>query len=180
MKVTWLRILLVIGIMVINIGCDQYTKQVAKESLSFGERHDYLFDTFSLTYAENDGAFLSLGTNFPKVLQHWLLKVFPVVLLVGLFLYTLFSKQLDRWSVIAFSFILGGGISNIYDRLLYEYVVDFMVMGVGQLRTGIFNFADVAIMTGLFMMLPVMIKSGKSKKEEPAEEEQPTEDTTDT
>ena len=171
MQIGWRRIVLIIGIIVFNVGFDQYTKKLARENLEAQERKNYLFDTFSLTYAENDGAFLSFGSNFSSGWQYWLLKVFPVILLLGLLGYTLFSKQLDRWSIIAFSFILGGGISNIYDRLIYEYVVDFMNMGIGSLRTGIFNFADVAIMTGLFMMLPVMIKSGKAAKQTESEEE---------
>ncbi len=51
----------------------------------------------------------------------------------------------------------------MYDRLLYGQVVDFMNMGFPGLRTGIFNFADVSIMVGLAIMLPMMFKE---KKEE--------------
>ena len=50
--------------------------------------------------------------------------------------------------------ILGGGISNEYDRIFNNRaVVDFMNMGIGQLRTGLFNVADVLIMIGVFILV---------------------------
>ena len=59
------------------------------------------------------------------------------------------------------------------------HVVDFMNMGIGQLRTGIFNVADMAIMAGLFMLLPSAIQKPKTVAQEeidaPEEETQPEE-----
>lgn len=43
---------------------------------------------------------------------------------------------------------LGGGVSNLLDRLIHGTVIDFMNVGIGPLRTGIFNVADMAIMLG--------------------------------
>lgn len=162
MKNNWIKAGVVFLIIFLNIGCDQKTKQLAKQQLENAADISYLNDFFKLTYVENTGAFLSLGSTLSGKVRHWALKVFPVILLFGLLLYTLFSKKLDNWSIIAFSFILGGGISNIYDRLLYNGVIDFMNMGFGNLRTGIFNFADVSIMIGLFMMLPTLFKKSSS------------------
>lgn len=158
MKKGWKRAVLIFLIIAVNIGCDQQTKQMAKEHLEPTEQISYLNDFFRLTYVENTGAFLSLGSDFSGGIRYWVLKIFPVVLLLGLLLYTFFSNNLNSWSIIAFSFILGGGISNIYDRLLYNGVIDFMNMGFPGLRTGIFNFADVSIMVGLFMMLPTLFQ----------------------
>ncbi|NRB51963.1 MAG: signal peptidase II [Saprospiraceae bacterium] len=152
------RILIVLAIVFLNVGCDQVTKQVAVEELSSGTIKPVLGDFFRLSYAENKGAFLSWGAEWSKGFQTFLLHFLPVVLLVGLLGYTFFSKQLSHWQIIAFSFIIGGGVSNIYDRLLYGRVVDFMNMGIGDLRTGIFNFADVSIMIGLFILLPFIFK----------------------
>lgn len=158
------RLLLMLAILLISISIDQYSKQLAKAHLEPHERISYLGDTFYLTYAENTGAFLSLGAKQSEVIRYWFLKVFPVVMLAGLFFYTLFSKKMTNWQVIAFSFILGGGFSNIYDRLLYGKVIDFMNLGIGDLRTGIFNIADMSIMLGLFMLLPMAFK--KQEKED--------------
>lgn len=158
-----IRILVVLGIVFINVGCDQVTKQAAREQLQNQAVHTFLGDMFILRYVENTGAFLSLGSDLSEGSRYWILQIFPVVMLLGLFFYVLLSSSLNRWQIIAFSFIIGGGISNIYDRLLYNFVVDFMNMGIGDVRTGIFNFADVSIMIGLFMMLPFIFRKEKAK-----------------
>ncbi|HEY9518344.1 MAG TPA: signal peptidase II, partial [Gemmatimonadales bacterium] len=49
--------------------------------------------------------------------------------------------------------ILGAGLSNLWDRLLRGRVIDFLNVGIGPLRTGIFNLADVALMLGLVLIL---------------------------
>ena len=158
MKRGWKRLALVFGVIAVNIALDQVTKEIAKSTLQGSPSRHYLGDTFRLLFVENEGAFLSLGSGLSGDLRYWILTLLPLLILGFLLLYTLFSKSLNRWQIIAYSFILGGGISNIYDRMLYGKVVDFMNMGVGELRTGIFNFADVSIMVGLFMMIPYLFK----------------------
>lgn len=165
MKINWRRTALVVIIVLINIGCDQATKQLARDQLMSVEPLSYLGDFFRLSYVENKGAFLSLGAGLSEQLRYWALLILPLGLLVGLLLYTLFSTNVNRWQAIAFSFIIGGGVSNVYDRILYGQVVDFMNMGVGSLRTGIFNFADVSIMIGLGIMLPMIFKKEEEEKD---------------
>lgn len=146
-----------------NVAFDQLTKVWATNTLKPKPSQSYLGDFFRLTYVMNDGAFLGLGSDRADaskafdIFRFVALKVFPIILLFALFLHMLLSKTMSNWQLVAFSFILGGGISNIYDRLLYGEVVDFMNLGIPNLiRTGIFNFADVSIMVGLFMMLPTL------------------------
>ena len=81
-----------------------------------------------------------------------------------LLLYTVFSKSINVYQTIALSFILGGGISNIIDRLNYGKVIDFMNMGIGSLRTGIFNFADLSIMLGIGIFIFANYKKNKSEQ----------------
>jgi signal peptidase II len=53
---------------------------------------------------------------------------------------------------VSVALIVGGGVSNLIDRLRYGgYVVDFLNVGIGPVRTGIFNVADMAIMVGVVM-----------------------------
>jgi len=148
------RVLAVIAIIVANIGLDQWTKIWARETLQFQPPRSYLNDFFKLIYVENKGAFLSMGSELSDGLRMILLHVFPVILLGALTLYAMFSKALNRWQIVGMSFIIGGGISNVVDRIMQGQVTDFMNMGLFGLRTGIFNFADVSIMVGLFIMLP--------------------------
>lgn len=158
------RLVFILAIPLASICFDQWTKKLATEHLLGQPQKSYLADTFRLTYVKNEGAFLSLGSQLSESYRNWALKIFPVVLLIGLLAHMILSKTMTVWQLVAFCFILGGGISNIYDRLEYGSVIDFMNLGIKNLRTGIFNFADVSIMTGLFMMLPTMFK--KKKQEE--------------
>ncbi|MEN0004266.1 MAG: signal peptidase II [Bacteroidota bacterium] len=164
------RFLIIMAIIGVSVGVDQYSKQWAVAQLKGEPRTSYLGDTFRLQFAENTGAFLSMGANQSETIRYWVLKVFPIIMLTGLFFYLLFSKSLDWWQIAAFSFILGGGLSNIYDRLQYGKVVDFMNIGIGNLRSGIFNVADMSIMLGLFILIPIAFrKESKPKPEQPTE-----------
>lgn len=165
LQINWKRIGWVLGIVLFAIALDQYTKMLARTHLQGQLPKDYLNGFFKLTYVENTGAFLSLGSDLPGILSVLLLKILPVGLLGGLLLYTLFHKEMTQWQYIAFSFISGGGISNIYDRLLYGEVTDFMMLSAFGLRTGIFNVADMSIMLGLFLMLGKGLIKGKDKQE---------------
>lgn len=165
MKNTWIRIFTVLGVIAANIGLDQWTKVWARQTLQYKPAESYWNDFFRLIYIENRGAFLSLGSDFNDHLRLALLHFFPAVLLAGITLYAMFSKALNNWQIIGMSFIIGGGVSNVYDRILYGSVTDFMNMGLFGLRTGIFNFADVSIMVGLAMMLPFAFSKSGTKSE---------------
>ncbi len=135
-------------------GCDQISKRVAKQSLEKSPPISYLGETFRLQYAENSGAFLSLGSSLSKTARTWLFTIFSGGLLAALFIYIFYNRSLDRSHVFALSLILGGGFSNLFDRIVNDgKVIDFMNMGVGPIRTGIFNWADVVIMVGMGLII---------------------------
>jgi len=151
----WILILIIISLVII---ADQVTKEIAREHLADAPTISYLGNLFLLHYAENDGAFLSMGSNWPAPLRMILLTIIPVVFLFILLFVVLFSREMDIWTTIAFALILGGGLSNMWDRMVNNgFVVDFMNMGIGNLRTGIFNVADMAITTAFFMIVIHMI-----------------------
>lgn len=153
------RLVIVAVFLVTSIGCDQATKRIATQSLKDGSGHSFLGDTFRLTYAENIGAFLSLGENLPEAARFWILTVLVGAVLLGILAFSLVSGKLGRVEVSGYAMIAGGGLSNWVDRLVNEgRVVDFMNMGLGQLRTGVFNVADLAIVAGVALLL---VASGK-------------------
>ena len=48
---------------------------------------------------------------------------------------------------------LAGGVSNLIDRVTLGRVIDFLNVGIGPLRTGIFNIADMAIIAGVVILI---------------------------
>jgi len=153
------RITVSIIILVALIGLDHLTKWAAIHYLKGpGIAYRFLGDIFRLQYAENTGAFLSLGAGLPDGLRAAVMTGLNALILGGLLCYLFLGKKVGGLSSCAFSLVAAGGIGNLLDRIFRDgRVVDFMNMGLtsGQfsLRTGIFNVADVAIMTGLFLVI---------------------------
>lgn len=137
------------------IGCDRVTKQLAKDHLMNGADISYLHNTIRLVYAENTGAALSLGDNLPKAVSFWLLGMMPLGIMIALLVYVIKqSKQLSWMKTFSLALIFSGGLGNLIDRIFFDrHVTDFMNIGIQNLRTGIFNVADVCITAGVIGLL---------------------------
>lgn len=99
------------------------------------------------------GAFLSLGDGLSKELRVVLFQVLPAFWLLALTI-ILSAKRMLLPSAIAWSLVLSGGLSNLFDRIMHDgRVSDFMNLGIGPLRTGIFNVADVCITIGVSLLI---------------------------
>lgn len=150
------NLLRTIGIVIIlasNIGCDQVSKSMARQRLNRHTRIEVVGNYLILTRTENKGAFLSWGDSLPEPVRIILLSVLPAAIL-GYGLYFLFTRKALPWiTILALGFIIGGGIGNLYDRVVHGSVTDFLHMDFVIFRTGIFNLADVSIMTGTFLIL---------------------------
>jgi signal peptidase II len=164
------KVVLVVLIVLFTVGCDQATKHVANTSLDRDARIPVLGNFFVLQYATNTGAFLSLGANLPESVRFWLLTVFTGSVLAVL-AYVLWSNpSLVLHDVIAMALLLSGGIGNLIDRAFRNgIVIDFMILSVGPLRTGVFNVADVAVMAGVFLLLGARFFAPAPRKKESAD-----------
>lgn len=146
------RLLLIFTILFACVGCDQATKSVAKSYLTETGSVILLGDTVRLVLARNYGAFLSLGASVGESSSGLLLSALVGAVLAGLLIYLFVSKPQNPYVGASVALIVGGGVSNLIDRLRYGgYVVDFLNVGIGSLRTGIFNVADMAIMAGVIV-----------------------------
>lgn len=91
----------------------------------------------------------------PNAVRFWSLTISVGFALFGMLVFVSASREMSHpLSVLGASLVVAGGFSNLLDRLLNNgAVVDFVSIGVGNLRTGVFNLADVAIMTGAGILL---------------------------
>ena len=139
-------------LIVVLIMVDQFTKMLARTHLQFGDRLSYLADTVRLDLAENRGAFLSLGSGMSEGLRA---AIFTGAVTVGVLLLIIFAfRNRQPRHLFPFSLIIGGGVGNLIDRYFrHGAVTDFMNVGIGGLRTGIFNVADMAITGGIIWLL---------------------------
>jgi signal peptidase II len=151
----WMKVLLFCLTSLMFIGCDRVTKNLAKEHLMYREPISYFHNTFILEYVENTGAALSMGDQLSKPLSFWLLSIIPLVFLLLVFVYAIRKlREFTLLKALSFSMIIAGGLGNIIDRILFDrHVTDFMNVGVHNVRTGIFNFADVCVTAGVIGLL---------------------------
>ncbi|QDG52546.1 signal peptidase II [Persicimonas caeni] len=147
------KITIVLFVLLGSVGCDQVTKVAARQHLDGRGTLSYLGDTFRLTYAENHGAFLGMGSSLPEGMRTLIFTGLVAVFLLGLLVWVLRTADISKMAVVAASLVIGGGIGNLIDRVAFNGgVTDFMNMGIGSLRTGIFNVADVWIMAGVVLL----------------------------
>ncbi len=159
-------ILLILLVLFISVSCDQVTKQMARDSLKGEGRIPVLGNFLVFDYAENNGAFLGMASGLKQPWRFVLLTMMPLILLLFIPVYILHQvEQVTLFQVFALALIVGGGIGNMIDRVLHNgWVSDFMIFGIGPLRTGIVNIADICITFGAIALLLNEVWAGILKR----------------
>lgn len=147
-----------------TIGCDRVTKHLAVGALAGAPDRSYVGDTIRLGYVENRGGFLSVGARLSPAARTLVFTVGTGVLLVAL-LVAAIRHRWRGWSAIGVALFIGGGTSNWIDRAVRGSVVDFLNVGIGPVRTGIFNVADMAIVLGAALVVFVGLRSTSGEPE---------------
>ncbi|WP_422105979.1 signal peptidase II [Winogradskyella sp.] len=139
-----------------NIAIDQISKVVVRHTMTKGRdgEIDVIGKYFQLIWVENKGAFLGMGSDMNPTLRLIFLLILPTIVLLYVIYYIVKTKELDRLSLIAFCCIVGGGIANVFDRIVFGEVTDFFFIEITEtIKTGIFNVADLSVTTGMIMLL---------------------------
>ena len=139
----------IIGLIVIIVALDQWSKWAIKTSFQLYESKPVIQDIFHFTYVTNDG--MAFGLSFPGG-KHILLVM--TILLTG-FIVGFLWKEKDGHPLVKYglALILSGAIGNLIDRLLYGKVVDFLDVMVGNFHWYIFNVADSAVTIGMVLFI---------------------------
>ncbi len=123
----------IILLVLLNIGCDQISKDVVRKNVAPRDYIQLLNDNFILTNVENTGAMLGFGQGFPPILKIILFQVLPIIVLLILLFRILQKSNLNNGPIVAFAFVIGGGIGNLIDRIAYGSVTDFFMIKLGFL-----------------------------------------------
>jgi len=141
-------------IIIAGILLDRITKIWAASSLLGNGDIVIIKGFFSLSYLENRGAAFGIFQN-----RVYLLSAVTIVVLFGMVYYTLRYKPESRLLKISFAFIISGALGNLYDRLFYNYVVDFIMLHYKEVYYfPSFNVADMLVVSGTVLMLLYLIK----------------------
>lgn len=149
--------------LVANAAIDRVTKLMAVAWLKGSAPVAFLRDTVVLYYTENSGAFLSLGASWPPAVKYALLLVLPTAVCLAGFVYCCAAEtSLPRALLIVT--VISGGLCNLFDRVTNDFsVIDFMNFGIGSLRTGVLNVADLSVTFGAIALIIYEWKTTKGK-----------------
>ncbi|MAG13409.1 MAG: signal peptidase II [Spirochaetales bacterium] len=154
-----LRVLVLSFIVLASVATDQVTKQLARGSLKEKGTVHVLGNFLVLHYTENYGAFLGLGSDWPILLRRIIFGALSLALVIGILVYAIRNKHSEIADTVGMALIIGGGIGNMIDRIVRGgSVSDFVNIGIGKVRTGIFNFADVFLIAGVVVIAIIQIK----------------------
>ncbi len=148
------KTVLLLLILTLCLVLDQWAKVIAREQLAALPPISLLNNIIRLEYVENTGAFLGLGANLPIAARTAIFTVMVGIVLCVTLLYLFTNHDLAPLALTAGGLVVAGGLGNLIDRFTRGgAVTDFLNIGIGSLRTGIFNVADVFIMVGAGMLL---------------------------
>ncbi len=144
-------------LLIVLIFLDLITKYYFSTNLLLNETIK-LNNYVELIYIQNFG--ISFGL-FSEILPTWFINMIGLIIVIFLFyLISLSNSKLER---IAFFIIIIGAVSNILDRIINGYVVDFIVIHYKSFYWPAFNFADMYITLGIIMLIITFFKKTKNE-----------------
>ena len=150
--------LIIFAIIFFTFFLDLITKNYAVNNLLLN--HSVIINAFlNFTLAFNYGAAFSFLSDAGGW-QRWFFVIFSMVV-ISFIAYILIKDKDSEY--IAYSFIFGGALGNLYDRFLLGYVIDFIEFHYNNFYWPIFNIADIAISIGIILLLYSMFSKDNKK-----------------
>ena len=137
---------------------DQFTKRLIVRSMFYGDTKNIIGGFIRFTYIRNPNSVF--GLRFGGAGISTALTVIAFIFVVSLFL-----KSDNKFSLVSLSFIIGGALGNLTDRLLYMEVIDFIEVGARGWYWPTFNVADSFVTIGLILLIIYFVFIDKSHKE---------------
>lgn len=139
-----------IWILVICLFIDQLIKNIIINFLSIGESINIINNFFSITYVRNTGAAFS-------ILESNTILLIIISVLVLIFIFKYISKDnLSNLEYVLYGVLSGGICGNLFDRVVYKSVIDYLDFNIFGYNFPIFNFADILIVVSMFLIILIM------------------------
>jgi len=148
-----IRILLIILIIISNVSCDQISKNIVRRKIESNTQINVLSNYVILTKVENTGAFLGLGDSISRPLYKLFMILLPLIAIGYGFIYLIKTGTLSTVMIVGISSLIGGGLGNVIDRILYGSVTDFLYFDFVLFHTGVVNMADISVSIGFLIIL---------------------------
>jgi len=132
---------------------DQIIKFIITANLNLYEEIIIIKDFFSLFYVQNFGAGFSILIG-----QRLFLILISLIALVAIIYYLYRNKDIKKYEKILYPVLIGGILGNLFDRIIFGYVIDYLSFNFFGYEYPVFNFADMAIVISIFGLLFFGIK----------------------
>jgi len=159
--VTTARRPLFVSLVALVVVLDQAVKALVRPRLDLYESLSVIPGFFSLTRVHNTGAAFGLMNSLDFPFKAVVLALLQTAALVGLTVYVAMLAPEQRLTRTGLSFVIGGAIGNLIDRIIYGYVLDFFDFYRGGWHFWAFNVADAAINIGVALMILDMLGVGR-------------------
>ena len=127
---------------------DLVSKLIVSSNLKLHESISIIDKFFNITYAHNYGGAWSIFND-----NTLLITIISLIVIVLLIIYIIKNKINKKIELIGYSLVIGGGIGNLFDRIIYGYVIDFLDFNIFGYDYPIFNLADTFIVIGIFLLI---------------------------
>jgi signal peptidase II len=148
------EILLILAI----VALDQITKYAIEAQLSLGQSIEIIEGFFSLTYARNTGAAWSILTG-----QMTFFYIISTIALVVMTVFLFKTDKKENLQRIALALLIAGTIGNFIDRLMFQYLRDFLDFIIIGYDFPIFNVADITLNVAIGLLILEAILEGRGK-----------------
>jgi len=150
---------LVLTLLLVIIILDQGSKLIVDQTMPLNYSIPVIENLFNLTYIRNTGAAFGIFAGSSAVLRQPFLILFSLLAIGFILMMLRRLPEAEKGLMVALSFVLGGAVGNLIDRLLYGEVIDFLDFYWSRFHWPAFNFADSFITVGVILTLYRLIRA---------------------
>ena len=148
-----------IVLVALTLVLDRSTKALIQSRLTLNESISVIDGLLNITYVRNTGVAFGIFSSITSPAKSILLSLFTAVAAIVVVIYSVRSPVRNRLLQVALSLILAGALGNLFDRISYGYVVDFIEVYFRSYQWPSFNIADSAITTGVVLLAFEIIRN---------------------
>jgi signal peptidase II len=139
-------------VVVLILFLDRWTKWLIVTRMFLNQTIPVIDGVFNITYVRNTGVAFGILDPVRSSLKSWILVLLTICAVTAVIVYSYKTPVSRKLLQVALSLILAGALGNLYDRVNYGFVVDFIEVYFRNYRWPSFNVADSAITTGVALL----------------------------
>ena len=149
------KFILILSSILILIG--ELIKFIVINNMNLYDNISVIPNFLNITYVKNTGAAFSILEG-----NKYLFIGIAIIALLFFIRFIFLDKKISKFDVITYSLVISGIVGNLIDRIFRDGVIDYIHFNISNYDAPIFNFSDICIVIGAFMVLFILIIKGDS------------------